>query len=241
MQARARSMAAERVAPAASAIDADAVVPAALGAGDLLSDQSGPVEIAIVAEELAAASAAVALILALPRAGVTIEGVGTDEQRAGLRGVPAIDAQLSSLPTPAAARAQVVLASTAVGIGRAAVDQALGVMRAAGDRPGGNPDERPHWMLSDAATEIEGARLLTLKAAEAVAAGAGHADARLAKVFAAEAADRAVAAALRIVGADGARRGSVIERLARDARALAMLGGTPDVDRAIVADETLPT
>lgn len=240
LQTRARAVAAEQIAPIAAAVDANAAIPATLNLGDLLSASRTPLETVVVIEELAVASAAVVVAIGLQTAGVDSAVAGADPQRAGLRGLGAIDAELQTLPAAGAARAQLVLAAVAVGIGRAAVDEALATMRAAGDRPGGNADERPHWILADTATEIEGARLLTLKAAQAVERGVGQADARLAKVFAAEIAERAVAAAVRMLGPEGYRRGTVIERLARDARAITMLGGTPDTDRAIVADATLP-
>jgi alkylation response protein AidB-like acyl-CoA dehydrogenase len=237
LQTRARAVAAEHIAPIAATVDANAAIPDVSAVRDLVRGTRTPIEMVVVIEELAATSAAVAAAVALDVVGLSGAATDADPQRVGLRGLGAVDAPLSSLPGPGTARAQLALAAVALGIGRAAVDEALAMMRAAGDRPGGNADERPHWMLSDTATELEGARLLTLKAAQAD----GDADARLAKVFAAEVAERAVAAAARILGPDGYRRGAVIERLARDARAITMLGGTPDTDRALVADATLPS
>lgn len=242
LQARAHAAATERVAPLADAIDANAAIPTILGLDDLLVADQSIVDSIVVIEELATASAAVAAAAGLRQAGLTARAAA-DADLPGLRGLGAIDADLESASEGVGVRAQLVLAAVAVGIGRAAVDQALAAIRASGDRPSGDPDDRPHWALADAATEVEGARLLTVKAAQSVARGDGHdgrADARLAKLFAADVAARAVDAALRILGPAGYRRGTVTERLTRDARTIGLLGGTPEAERAAIATATLP-
>lgn len=247
LQASAHTFAAEHIVPAAGAIDRDGVIPQALLASieqrGLVTAQT-PASLAIVAiEEWATASAAVSAAAGLAygvESAASAASAEADAQLPGLRGLGAIDALLQSLAPAGVTRARLVLAAVAVGIGRAALDEALSAMRASGDRPSGDAGERPHWVLADAATEVEAARLLTQKAAQALDRGDGHAEASLAKAFAADVAQRAVEAALRILGPAGYRRGTVSERLTRDAQAMALLGGTSEEQRGIVADATLP-
>jgi alkylation response protein AidB-like acyl-CoA dehydrogenase len=128
----------------------------------------------------------------------------------------------------------------ALGIGREAVEEALADLREAAARPGGIPDGPPQWVLADAATEVEAARLATLRAARSLAARSGSAAARTAVLLAAGAAERAVDAALRILGPGAYRRGTVLERLTRDAKALGLVLGSIDAERMALADEILP-
>lgn len=247
LQARARALAVEQIAPAASSVDLEATIPHALRASieqaGIANTQTSASDLALVIEELATASAAVSAsagLAAISTASDAVWNSSADPALPGLRGLGAIDALIAALPPNAIAKARLIFAAVAVGIGRAALDEALHVMRASGDRATGDADERPHWVLSDAATELEAARLLTHRAAQAIDAGDGAADASLAKVFGADVAGRAVEAALRILGPTGYRLGTITERLSRDARAIALLGGTAEEQRAIVADATLP-
>lgn len=120
-------------------------------------------------------------------------------------------------------RARLFAAAIAVGIGRAAVEHTVDWMKDTGVRPG--PDETvPHWALADGATEVEAARLLTYQAAQMLDRGERAADAvSRAQRFAANAAERAVDAALRVIGAAGFSRDGLLDRLARDAKALQVI------------------
>lgn len=247
LRTRAKALAAEQIAPAAEAIDRDAAISSGLRteleSARLLHAQTRATDVAVVIEEWATASAAVAAAAGLACTGEVSKAVWVERADAdapGLRGLGAIDGHAGTLSAASVARARLVLAAVAIGIGRAALEEALAFMRASGDRPSGSPDERPHWILADAAAELDGARLLTQKAAQAVDRGEGQADASLAKVFAADVAQRTVDAALRILGPGGYRRGTLAERLTRDARAIALVGGTGEEQRAFVADLTLP-
>jgi hypothetical protein len=117
-------------------------------------------------------------------------------------------------------RARMIAAATALGIGRAAVAHALAFMKA-NDVKAGPDTTVPHWAFADGATEVEAARLLTYSAAQAVDRGE-PAETLVARVldFAARAAQHAVDAAIRVEGAAGYSKGSLLERLARDARML---------------------
>jgi alkylation response protein AidB-like acyl-CoA dehydrogenase len=120
-------------------------------------------------------------------------------------------------------RARLIAAGAALGIGRTAVAHALSFMKANNVKAG--PDSSvPHWAFADGATEVEAARLLTYSAAQAVDRGE-QADTLVARVldFAARAAQHAVDAAIRVEGAAGFSKGSLLERLSRDARTLQVI------------------
>jgi len=121
-------------------------------------------------------------------------------------------------------RARLVAAAVALGVGRAAIAHALAAMKTAGVKPG--PDEqRPHWVIADSATEVEAARMVTYRAAQALDHGDSAAATLVAraKAFAANAAEHAADAAIRMEGPGGYVRGGVLERLTRDARTLAVI------------------
>jgi hypothetical protein len=117
-------------------------------------------------------------------------------------------------------RARLIAAAAALGIGRAAVAHALAFMKTANVKPGSDTSV-PHWAFADGATEVEAARLLTYSAAQAVDRGE-QSETFVARVldFAARAAQQAVDAAIRVEGAAGYSKGSLLERLSRDARTL---------------------
>jgi butyryl-CoA dehydrogenase len=91
-------------------------------------------------------------------------------------------------------------------------------------------------MLADMSTELDAARMLTLKAAAAKAAGDRVSlEASMAKLYASEAAHRAADKAMQILASAGYRRGSRVERLFRDVRATEIYQGTSEVQRMIIA------
>jgi alkylation response protein AidB-like acyl-CoA dehydrogenase len=82
----------------------------------------------------------------------------------------------------------------------------------------------PHWAVADGATDVAAARLLTYGAAQMLDRGENAEDAiTRAFNFAANAAERAVESAIRVVGAAGLTRGGVLDRLSRDARTLQVI------------------
>ena len=142
---------------------------------------------------------------------------------------------------------RIAIAAQAIGIGQAALDEALANARRreAFGQPIGNY-QAVQWMLADTATELEAARVLTLKAADtrgraapAPAAGPVTAEAAMAKLYASEAAHRAADRAMQILASRGYRRGSVVERLFRDARATEIYQGTSEVQRMVIAEHIL--
>ena len=121
-------------------------------------------------------------------------------------------------------RARLVVAAVALGVARAAIAHAVAAMKAMGVRPG--PDEKaPHWVIADSATEVEAARMVTYRAAQALDHNESDAAVLVvrAKAFAANAAEHAADAAIRMEGPGGYVRGGVLERLTRDARTLAVI------------------
>jgi butyryl-CoA dehydrogenase len=143
---------------------------------------------------------------------------------------------------------RVAIAAQALGVGQAALEEALAYAksREAFGQPIGNY-QAIQWMLADIATDLDAARMLTLKAADSRArkpsgqagAGAVTLDAAMAKLFASEAAHRAADKAMQILASRGYRRGSVVERLFRDVRATEIYQGTSEVQRMVIAEHIL--
>jgi len=136
---------------------------------------------------------------------------------------------------------RVVIAAQALGIGDAALAEAIAHARSRQQfgQPIGNY-EAIQWMLADTATELDAARLLTLKAAAAKDRRDNCAfEASMAKLAASEAAHRAADKAMQVLASAGYRRGSVVERLFRDVRATEIYQGTSEAQRMIIAANIL--
>ncbi len=136
---------------------------------------------------------------------------------------------------------RIAIAAQALGVGQAALDAAVAHAkeRQAFGQPIGN-FEAIQWMLADSATELDAARLLTLKAADArQRQSRSTLEAAMAKLSASEAAHRAADRAMQILASHGYRRGSVVERLFRDVRATEIYQGTSEVQRMVIADAVI--
>jgi alkylation response protein AidB-like acyl-CoA dehydrogenase len=186
-----------------------------------------------------------------------VERVATDDSL-GVRGLGCMDLELRDVRVDAdalvgapgegfgiALRAldggRVAIAAQALGAGTAALEEALehAKTRHAFGQPIGNY-QAIQWMLADMATELDAARLLTLKAADAYEREARPTlEASMAKLFASEAAHRAADKAMQILASRGYRRGSVVERLFRDVRAAEIYQGTSEVQRMVIAEQIL--
>lgn len=180
-----------------------------------------------------------ATAVALDGEGVTIEPVTA----AALKGMVCGHVRFESAPVsvlgptvPVMSRVRVLLAAAGVGMGQRALHEALAVARGhTGHGAGG--EQTVQGLLADAATELDAARLLTLKAASADPLSLAAAS--MAKLGSTEATQRAVARATQIVGVDSFRSGHVIEQLAQDVRALELFAGRTEALREAVAAETL--
>lgn len=136
---------------------------------------------------------------------------------------------------------RVGVAAQALGIGEAAIAEAIAFAK---DRHTfGQPIakyEAIQWMLADVATELEAARMLTWKAADAKdRQERSRVESSMAKLAASEAAHRATDRAMQIMASAGYRRGSTIERLFRDVRATEIYQGTSEAQRLIIAQGIL--
>jgi butyryl-CoA dehydrogenase len=136
---------------------------------------------------------------------------------------------------------RVAIAAQALGVGQAALQEALdhAKSREAFGQPIGNY-QAIQWMLADIATELDAARMLTLKAADSrQRESRPTVDASMAKLFASEAAHRAADKAMQILASKGYRRGSIAERLFRDVRATEIYQGTSEIQRMVIAEHLL--
>jgi len=136
---------------------------------------------------------------------------------------------------------RVGVAAQALGIGEAAIAEAIAFAKTR--RTFGQPIasyEAIQWMLADVATELEAARMLTWKAADAKdRQERSRIESSMAKLAASEAAHRATDRAMQIMASEGYRRGSTIERLFRDVRATEIYQGTSEAQRLIIAQGIL--
>ena len=140
-------------------------------------------------------------------------------------------------PKPVMARVRVLLAAAGLGMGRRAAREALKAAMTYG-RTGAGGEQTVQGLLADAATELDAAMLLVQQAALRSPMSLAHAS--MAKLAATEAAQRAVARATQIVGADSFGEGHILEQLTQDVRALELFAGRTEALREAVADEVLP-
>lgn len=133
------------------------------------------------------------------------------------------------------------IASQALGIGLAATEAAAAYVRRT-QRFGRSLAEQQalQWMLADSATELEAARLLTLRAAGLKERGKPFSrEASIAKVFATERAFAACNRAIEAMGAAGYDAENDVERWFRDVRVTMIYEGTSEVQRIVISREIL--
>ncbi|MEN5083579.1 acyl-CoA dehydrogenase family protein [Bosea sp. TWI1241] len=133
------------------------------------------------------------------------------------------------------------VAAVSLGIARAAMDAAKAYIRER--RQFGQPlasFQGLQWMIADREVDLHAARLLILDAAARKDRGDPFArEASMAKLFASEAAHRCTDTALQMHGGAGYCRDYPVERYARDARITRIYEGTSEIQRLIIARETL--
>jgi alkylation response protein AidB-like acyl-CoA dehydrogenase len=136
---------------------------------------------------------------------------------------------------------RIAMAAMAVGLAQGALDASLAYVkqRMAFGKTLAEFDGI-QGMLADMATDIEAARLLTLRAAYLKDRGrpARHA-ASMAKVFASEAGMRAATRAVQLHGGAGYMREFPVERIFRDVKLCEIGEGTSEVQRMLIAREIL--
>jgi acyl-CoA dehydrogenase len=132
--------------------------------------------------------------------------------------------------------------AAALGFARRALEEA--VKRAAARELFGAPLSELQMVqghIADMALEIDAAALLVYRAAWTKDNGAQRItrEAAMAKLFATEAAQRVIDAAVQIHGGDGVRIGHPVETLYREIRALRIYEGASDVQKIIIARSVL--
>lgn len=136
---------------------------------------------------------------------------------------------------------RVGIGALALGLGRAALDASIEY--AAGRRAFGQPIgefQAIQWMIADTATELDAAELLVMDAASRAGRGESYRLAgSMAKLYASEAASRAAARAVQIHGGYGFTKDYPVERIYRDVKLCEIGEGTSEVQRMIIARETL--
>lgn len=192
-----------------------------------------------------------AFVVPTDRPGVTREPT---RDPLGVRGLGCVDLRLDDVEVDAGALlggpglgfgvakwaldgGRIAIGAEALGVGQAAFDEAL--RHARSRQTFGHPIGRYQaiqWQIADIATELDAARLLVLRAAAAKDVRERTTlEASMAKLAASEAAQRAADRAMRIFASAGYRRGTTVERLLRDARALEIVAGTSEAQRMIIA------
>lgn len=133
------------------------------------------------------------------------------------------------------------IASQALGIARAALDKAVAYAKER--KAFGKPIaelQAIQFMLADMGTELDAARLLTLRAAALKDAGGRYAaEAAMAKLYASEMCTRVTHRALQIHGGYGYVAEYGLERHYRDARITEIYEGTSEIMRVVIAANAL--
>lgn len=129
------------------------------------------------------------------------------------------------------------IASLALGLGYAAMDYAKAFIQERSQF-----DQRiaefqgVQWMVADAYTELEAARLLTMQAAYNKQAGRPYAkQASMAKLFASETANKVCGTAVQLLGGAGYLEDHPVERYLRDARITTIYEGTSQIQKIIIS------
>jgi alkylation response protein AidB-like acyl-CoA dehydrogenase len=138
-------------------------------------------------------------------------------------------------------RKRVYTAARAVGLGRGALEDALAY---ATDREQFDREladfQAIRFLLADMATQVEAARALTLRAAQAIDSGERvDREAAMAKLFATEVAERVTRDGMQIHGGNGYTTAFPAQRYWRDARLTTIFEGTSEIQRRIIADRLL--
>jgi acyl-CoA dehydrogenase len=132
--------------------------------------------------------------------------------------------------------------AAALGFARRALDEA--VVRTKTRHLFGGPladQQMVQAHIADMAVDVDAAALLVYRAAWAKDNGAPRVtrEASMAKLFATERAQSVIDKAVQLHGGDGVRHGTIVERLYRDIRALRIYEGASEVQKIIIARQTL--
>ncbi|MGI9422376.1 MAG: acyl-CoA dehydrogenase family protein [Hyphomicrobiaceae bacterium] len=134
------------------------------------------------------------------------------------------------------------VAAAALGFARRALDEALA--RVTTRQVQGAPLfdlQMVQGHIADMALDVDAAALLVYRAAWAKDAGALRVtrEAAMAKLFATDQAQHVIDKAVQLHGGDGVKSGETVEKLYREIRALRIYEGASDVQRIVIARQTL--
>ncbi len=134
------------------------------------------------------------------------------------------------------------VAAAALGFARRALDEALG--RVATREVQGAPLfelQMVQGHIADMALDVDAAALLVYRAAWAKDSGAARVtrEAAMAKLFSTDQAQLVIDRAVQLHGGDGVKSGQKVEELYRDIRALRIYEGASDVQRVVIARQTM--
>ncbi len=195
------------------------------------------------------------LLVETDRPGVTIH---PKEKKMGVRGSPTHQVSFDDVRVPAENLlgeegrglqqtletldgGRIGIGALAVGIAQGALEEAVTYARerTAFGRPVAD-FQAIQWMLADAETEIEAARLLVRRAAWLKEHGQRFTrEAAMAKLYASEMAERVTRNAIQILGSYGYSSEYPVERMYRDARLMTIGEGTSEVQRLVIARQVL--
>lgn len=134
------------------------------------------------------------------------------------------------------------VAAAALGFARRALDEALHrvTTRQIREKPLYNL-QMVQGHIADMALDIDAAALLVYRAAWTKDSGAPRVsrEAAMAKLFATEQAQIVIDKAVQLHGGDGVRSGETVEKLYREIRALRIYEGATDVQKVVIARQTL--
>jgi alkylation response protein AidB-like acyl-CoA dehydrogenase len=184
--------------------------------------------------------------------------IGPAEKKMGLKGSPTHAVTLDEVRVPldnllgeegqglrqtlaTLDNGRIGIGALSVGLAQAAYDEAL---RYAKERQTfGRPIadyQAIQWMLADAATEIQAARLMVFWAAWLKGSGRAYSkEAAMAKLFATEASERVCRNAIQIHGGYGYSSEFPVERIYRDTRLMTIGEGTSEIQRMVIARNIL--
>src|SRR3984893_15610131 len=190
------------------------------------------------------ASGVTAFIVPADASGVR---VGQVFKKMGLNGSPTGELVLEDVVVPAANRlgaegqgftvamraldsGRIGISGQALGIGRAAVNEATSLLK------GRAREQGDDFMLADMATRLESSQLLAYHAAWLCSAGRPFTrQASMAKLHCTATTMQLAIDALQLAGIEGAVSGSTFERHVRDAKALQIYEGSNQVQRIVIA------
>ncbi len=183
---------------------------------------------------------------------------GRPEDKLGLRGSVTTQLVLEGCRVPAENRlgaegdgfkvamgsldgGRIGVAAQACGIASAAQKAAVRFARRTGAAGRAVGDSQAiQWLLADSETELDAGWLLCLRAASLKDRGLAHSrEAAMAKVFCTEMANEVCHRALQVHGPEGYTAEHPVERHLRDARVTRIYEGTSEVQRIVIARESL--